>query len=92
MTDAEAKKLLRGTREGLIEARAFPGWPPEMARHYAAASALDVAAIDHALQAIEDRQALIDAAYADSDCYSDQPGKMLPGTVAVVRLHVNEEG
>ena len=48
-------------------------------------------ALAHALQAIEDRQALIDAADADSDCYSDQPGKMLPGTVAVVRLHVNEE-
>lgn len=52
---------------------------------------LQVAALRHALQAIEDRQALIDAALADSDCYSDQPGKMLPGTVAVVRLHVNEE-
>jgi hypothetical protein len=41
-----------------------------------------------ALVAIADRDTLIDAFDADSDCYSVQPGKLLPEAVATARKHL----
>jgi len=58
MTDAEAKQRIAGTIEGLIEARKMD-WPASLEAQYARSSALDVAALRHALQALDDRAALV---------------------------------
>jgi hypothetical protein len=59
MTDDEAKKRIEVNIEGFIEARGAP-WPTEeMRAQYERAAAADIAALRHALQAIEDRATLV---------------------------------
>jgi len=73
LTDAEAKHII------VSELWPDPG-DAGAARH--------VEALRHVLLALLERAELVDAFDADSDCYSVQPGKLLPGVVEAARKHL----
>lgn len=73
LTDAEAKHII------VSELWPYPG-DSGAARH--------IEALRHVLLAMIERAELVDAFDADADCYSTQPGKLLPGVVLKARQHM----
>lgn len=73
LTDAEAKHIIVSEL-----------WPYPVD----AGAARHIEALRHVLLAMLERAELVDAFDADSDCYSVQPGKLLPEAVAVARKHM----
>lgn len=73
LTDAEAKQI--------IVAELWPYKGEEGASR-------KVEALRHVLLAMIERAELVDAFDADADCYSTQPGKLLPEVVLKARQHM----